>query len=277
MTAPNAKTTGARRCQDAFQQIARGCLRAVRQHRAPACRGDPDAIHQIRIALTRLRAARKFFAAMTRDAVWPKLKVELRWLNAALGAARDTDVTAAYAGTAKARSPAGKHSKQLARATARTHRQLSTTLRSARCDRLLAGLHRWIDKGPWLTTTAAIAIRRRAQRLADYAPERLQRWQRRLSRRAADGLGHGRRRHRLRIAAKRYRYMREALTALGLPEDHAERRSREAAHSAQHALGELRDLARLRKWQPASRAARNYTRQKKRLLRKATMAFDRLG
>lgn len=272
-----AKATAARLdCQHAFQQIARSCLKMVRQHRAKAGRGDPDAIHQIRIALTRFRAAQKFFAAMTRDAVWPRLKVELRWLNAALGAARDTDVMAAYAGTAKARSP-GKHHEPLARATARTHRELATALRSARCDRLLAGLARWIDKGPWRTTTAAAAAGRRTQLLADYAPQRLQRWQRRLSRRAAHGLGHGRRRHRLRIAAKRYRYMREAIAALGLPEDRAERRSREAAHSAQHVLGELRDLARLRKWQPASRAARNYARQKKRLLRKAEKAFGKLG
>lgn len=277
MTALHAKTTGARRCQDAFQQIARGCLRSVRQHRATACRGHPEAIHQIRIALTRLRAARKFFAAMTRDAVWPKLKIDIRWLNAALGAARDDDVTTACASTVEDSRLAVKDDTQLAGATARSHRQLATALRSARCDRLLAGLARWIDKGPWLTTTAPAAARRRTRSLADYAPQHLERWQRHLARKTAHGLGHGRRLHRLRIAAKRYRYMREALTAIGLPESRAERRSREAAHSAQHALGELRDLARLRKWQPAKRAARNYTRQKKRLLHKATKAFEKFG
>lgn len=275
MTAREAKTT--LRCQDAFQQIAQSSLHSIRQHRAAACRGDPEAIHQVRIALTRLRAARKFFAAMTRDAAWPKLNIEIRWLNAALGAARDHDVTTAYAGTMQASPHAVSHTKQLASATARSHRQLATVLRSARCDRLLVALARWVDRGPWLTTTAAPAARQRTQRLDDYAPERLQRWQRRLARQAARGLGHGRRRHRLRIAAKRYRYMCEALAAIGLPESRATRESREAAQSAQRELGEIRDLNRLRQWQPAHRAVRDYALKKKRLLRKAEKAFEKLG
>jgi CHAD domain-containing protein len=260
-------------CQRAFQQIARECLGSVRKHRAAACRGNPEAIHQIRIALTKLRAARKFFAAMTRDTAWPKLKAEIRRLNAVLGAARDSDVTTARAGHAGEGPLPARESKKLAGETSRTHRRLATALRSARYDKLLAALARWIDRGPWLTMGA---VRRRTRRLADYAPPRLQRWRRRLARKAARGLGDGRRRHRLRIAAKRYRYMSELLVAMGMPESRAERRSRKAAQAAQHILGNIRDLRRLREFQSADDAARSH-RRNKRLLRRAAKALRGLG
>lgn len=276
MIARKGETPAALNCQDAFQQIARRYLASVRRNRAAAWRGDPDAVHRIRIALTQLRAARQFFAAMTRDAIWPRLKAEIRWLNRVLGAVRDSDVTTAHASTVQDGLFAADRAR-LAGLAARRHRQLATALRSPRCDRLLAGLARWIDEGPWLSIKTADAIRRRSQPLAGFAPARLHRWRRRLVRKSAHGLGSGRRRHRLRIAAKRYRYMHEALTAMGMPEDRAERRNREAARLAQRVLGELRDLDRLRKWRPASVAAKSYRRQKKRLLRQATDAFDELG
>lgn len=276
MTARSAKTAQGPNCQTAFQKMARRYVRALRKYRAAACRGDPDAIHELRIALTRLRGARKFFGAMTRDDAWPKLNAEIDWLNTVLGAARDDDVTTADADGSDLSSLAPEARQRLARATARSHRRLATALRAARCERLLAALTRWIDRGPWLTMTEATATRRRTQRLADFAPKRLQRWRQRLARKATHGLRDGRRRHRLRIAARRYRYLREALNVLGLPEDRDARRDRKAAQCVQRALGELRDLDRLRELQPARCASVN-RRQQKRLRRKARNALRELG
>ena len=277
MTARTTTTPAEPNCRRAFQQMARQCLASVRQHREAAGRGDPDAVHSIRIALTKLRAARKFFAIMTRDTAWPKLKAEIQWLNRVLGAARDNDVTSAYARAARENRLADADSKQLARETSRTHRQLATALRSARCNRLFTDLARWIDKGPWLTLSATAARARHTQLLADFAPARLQRWKQRLARKAARRLGNGERRHRLRIAAKRYRYMREAITAMGVPEQRPERRDREAAQSVQHALGEIRDLNRLRKLQPERLSTKSYRRKKRRLLDRAHRAFRDLA
>ena len=277
MTARTITTPAGPTCQRAFQQMARQCLASVRQHREAAGRGDADAVHSIRIALTKLRAARKFFAAMTRDTAWPKLKAEIRWLNRILGAARDNDVTSTYARAARKSRLAVADGKQLARETSRTHRQLATALRSARFNRLLTDLARWIDKGPWLMLNAPSARARRLQPLADFAPARLQRWKQRLARKAARRLGNGERRHRLRIAAKRYRYMREAITAMGVPERRPERQDREAAHSVQHALGEIRDLNRLRKLQPERLSTKSYRRIKRRLLGRAHRAFRHLA
>ena len=259
-------------CQSAFQHIAGQCLASVRRHRAAACRGDADAIHQIRIALTKLRAARKFFAVMTRDAAWPKLKTGLGWLNSALGAARDSDVATGYAGSKLGKYLAAKDGRQLASEAQRTHQRLTLVLRTKRCDRLIAALERWIYSGPWTVAGSALERERRHQPLADFAPGRLRRWKRRLAEAGHDAMEKGRRRHQLRIAAKRYRYMREALAAIGLPEDSTARRERKAAQAAQHALGELRDLQQFRKVRSGGLPAKLYRRKKKQLLHKAENA-----
>ncbi|MBC7580559.1 MAG: CHAD domain-containing protein [Tardiphaga sp.] len=276
MTASSSASQPGPNCQSAFQRMARPCVALIRDHRGAACRGRPEAIHQIRIGLTRLQAARKFFAAMTQDGEWPWLKTEIIWLNSALGPARDNDVTTGHVRTGLKQPLAAKDSKLMALATRRSHRRLTSVLRSKRYDRLIAALSHWIDAGPWLTTGAAAARHRRRQILADYAAARLQRWKRRLVRDSAGGMKGNRRRHRLRIAAKRYRYMREALLALGIPESRSGTRQREAAQFAQRALGDLRDLQRLRNLQPQDFPVRIYRRRKMRLLRQARQAFRSL-
>jgi CHAD domain-containing protein len=83
-------------CQAAFQSIANSCVNLIRDHRKAAIAADPEAIHPMRIELTRLRAAVLFFSPMTKDGAWPGINKELRWLNSALGKARDHDVTDDY-------------------------------------------------------------------------------------------------------------------------------------------------------------------------------------
>src|SRR5260370_3796389 len=85
-------------CATAFRRIALDCAAKIAAHHSSACAGDAEAVHQIRVAITRLRAAVSFFAPMTADAEWLRLKKEIRWLNGPLGAARDTDVVMGYAG-----------------------------------------------------------------------------------------------------------------------------------------------------------------------------------
>ena len=84
-------------CATAFQKIALDCVAKVRLHHSSACAGDAEAVHQIRVAMTRLRAAVSFFAPITVDAEWQRLKKETAWLNGPLGAARDSDVIVEYA------------------------------------------------------------------------------------------------------------------------------------------------------------------------------------
>jgi CHAD domain-containing protein len=40
----------------------------ISSHHSSACAGDPEAVHQLRVAIARLRAAVSFFAPMAMDA-----------------------------------------------------------------------------------------------------------------------------------------------------------------------------------------------------------------
>jgi triphosphatase len=72
----------------AFRQIAGECLRHMQSNQEVALIGeDPEGVHQMRVALRRLRVAIKLFKRDVTD-----LQDELRWLNTNLAAARDWDV-----------------------------------------------------------------------------------------------------------------------------------------------------------------------------------------
>ena len=80
-------------CQEAFCAIARGCLDDLAANQQATCEETDEALHQMRIALTRLRAARSFFSSFIPFSEWSPLKGEFKWLNKHLSRARDLDVT----------------------------------------------------------------------------------------------------------------------------------------------------------------------------------------
>jgi CHAD domain-containing protein len=127
-------------CQTAFQQIAKGCLNLIRSHRSAAIAADEEAIHIIRIELTRLRGAVHFFSPMTTDESWPGINKELHWLNSALGKARDRDVTMNYALRKRYRRWAKSSRRALKRMQNKSHRGLGQQLASARYNNLLLAL-----------------------------------------------------------------------------------------------------------------------------------------
>jgi CHAD domain-containing protein len=54
--------------------------------------GDPEAVHQARVALRRLRSALSLFKPLLNDPESEAVRGELRWMQHCLGAARDNDV-----------------------------------------------------------------------------------------------------------------------------------------------------------------------------------------
>src|SRR5690606_24114464 len=77
---------------DAFRKIAGTCLRQYRLNEALIRRQNPEALHQARVALRRLRSAFSIFAPLLDDDAFTRLRDEIRWLAGALGEARDLDV-----------------------------------------------------------------------------------------------------------------------------------------------------------------------------------------
>src|SRR5216684_3530505 len=120
-------------CATAFEKIATDCVAKVKVQHGDACAGEAEAVHQIRVAITRLRAAVSFFAPITADAEWRRLKKEVAWLNASLGAARDSDVVVEYARRKRYRAWARSMTPQdLAAHQERDHRRLAGCLHSMR-------------------------------------------------------------------------------------------------------------------------------------------------
>lgn len=270
-------------CAGAFQGIALDAVGAIKAHHAGACAGDSEAVHQIRVAITRLRSAVAFFAPVVADAEWLRLKQEIAWLNGPLGDARDSDVIAEYARGKKYRAwVRARLGDQLERRQAQHHRRLARCLRSARTQRLIAGLARWARQGAWLKHYKR---RTDVEALPSYCAGELKRWHARLTRKGKrlEDLGAGRR-HRLRIQTKRFRYMIEALTeTIPLWSRRKCLHLHRPARRLQRALGDMRDLERLADLAAELPAAGNgkrepkrppgYRRQREKLFSAATAAY----
>jgi CHAD domain-containing protein len=231
-------------CATAFQKMTLGCIADIEAHHHSACAGDAEAVHQIRVAITRLRSAVAFFAPIVVDAEWLRLKKEIAWLNGPLGAARDSDVVVEYARRKRYRAWAQRMiGEQLDDSQTRDRRRLVRCLRSVRTRRLIAAMGRWIRQGAWLERHKR---RKDAEALQSYCARELNRWRERLIRkgRHLKTLGASRR-HRLRIKAKRFRYMLEALTeTVALWGRNEWRHLHRSAKRLQRVLGDMRDLER---------------------------------
>ncbi len=89
---PPALLNAAMACDAAFRIIAGRYLGDLATHHEATCRGDAGALHEMRIALTRLRTTIAFFSPMVADLQQARLADELKWLNTHLGTVRDLDV-----------------------------------------------------------------------------------------------------------------------------------------------------------------------------------------
>jgi len=231
-------------CPAIFRNIAQDCLRAMRTHRRKAVAGDPDAVHTMRIELTRFRAAALFFQPWIAEDEWQPLNKELDWLNSMLGRARNVDVTVEYAARKRYRHWVGRSRCALLRSQGDAHRQVAKALRSARYSRLILELDRWLrsplSPGDGKTPPP--------NHVNDFCEKRLRSWRAELSRqgRRVGSLGRTQQ-HRLRIQGKNYRYVVESLLDLNVPLSRADFTFCDIAKRMHQALGDLRDLRRLRR------------------------------
>jgi hypothetical protein len=78
--------------QSAFQIIAWACIHQLIANQPVMRSGDPDGLHQMRVALRRLRAAISLFSDVFADTQTDTVKSELKWIAGELGPARELDV-----------------------------------------------------------------------------------------------------------------------------------------------------------------------------------------
>jgi len=279
------RLNGTMRCDTAFRLVAGGCLEDVAAHHNALCAADPTALHQTRIALTRLRAAVSFYSPMVADTEWPRLKSELKWLNEYLGATRDLDVAIENCQGAAEKRLFG---------TARIERQrrLTRALKSARYRRWFNDLSEWIGNGPWSAKQDEGSIREREAPTAEYHAHQLARWHKKLVKKSRGLQGMGKhKRHRLRIAGKRLRYAIE-FSEGALPKvDFSQWRATvKHLRKGQQILGELNDaevrrsLVRSLESSRQSASARHLEnvkpldrKQKSQLLRRAAIVYRKIA
>jgi inorganic triphosphatase YgiF len=223
---------------EAFQHIARACLRQYRLNEALLlqARGH-EALHQARVGLRRLRSAFSIYTAtLVGDGV-ARLRDDLRWLAGALGDARDLDVLVERSGTGPLR-----HRLEAARGDA--YARVEQALGSTRVRALMLDLAAWIADGDWLRQHATRAGRE--QPSAAFAAKALDRFLGRVTKRGRDLAAlDDEARHDVRKNAKKLRYTAEFFAGLFDTPGQSQRYKKftAALEHVQDELGALNDIA----------------------------------
>ena len=222
---------------EAFAQIVGTCLRHFRLNETILRRSpDPEALHQTRVALRRLRSALSIFKPVVADDRFAYLASELKWLAGSLGPARDLDVLRERLGEAT----------NLALLVARdeAYTVALDALDSRRTRDLMLDLVEWTALGDWRSQPLdPEAVHAPA---AIFASGVIGKLRRRMKRRGRD-LDHldDEARHEVRITAKKLRYATGFFQSL-YPHKPSRRRFKAFSkhlQALQDHLGNLNDLA----------------------------------
>jgi CHAD domain-containing protein len=274
-------------CDTAFRIVARRCLGDLTANHEATCKGDPAALHQMRIAVTRLRTAILFFLPMVADSQRTQVREELKWLNGHLGAVRDLDVAIERLKAAdKHRPQAIPLYRSWSVKRADSHRHLAQALRSGRYRRLIKSTSDWIEHGPWSIKAGAQLATERASPIAAYSARKLTRWRERLlkKRRKLPKMG-TKKRHRLRLLNKKLHYSIEFFEEL-FPDKQFSRQQAALKYlrKAHKSLGQLNDDANSQSLAAALQrdgvevSLQFLTRKReKRLMRTAATAYQKLA
>lgn len=266
-------------CEQAFRTLARQYLLGVKQQHRAACAGSTEAVHEMRIALTRLRTSIAFFSPMVHGDDRSRISAELKWLHAHLGIVRDLDVAVERLMKAGGR-PAEMKVWKRERASCQEH--LARALRSRRYWRLVRDISAWIEKGHWSTKHGKEALDIRLRPIGEYSPEKLNEWRRKLVEKSSklEEVG-ARKRHRVRLINKKLTYALDAIASLTPDETTPARQAAsKKLRTAQKSLGQLNDDARYRALAKALQDGAHATpavlgsKRKKRLLHKAAEAYQ---
>jgi inorganic triphosphatase YgiF len=203
--------------EEALQRIGRACLDQILRNEAAIFAGRTDGVHQMRVAVRRLRAVLSAFKTTLPAEQRRWASAELRWLAGALDEARNLDVFEGAVirptrealpdvAALRALTAAARRRRQAAYAAARE------AIRSPRYTALLLGLMRWFDGRGWRDGEAPHPLE---QPIGEIAPPLLDKLRRMAKRRAKGFAGQSAgKRHRLRIALKKLRYTSELLSGL---------------------------------------------------------------
>jgi len=195
----------------AFSAVLRGALTHLQANeRGLLTTANAEYLHQMRVALRRMRAAFLVFRGVAdAHAGASALVDEMRWLESALGPARDLDVLLdetlpPILSQFDGHPGLERYGSAFSRARLRAWRAAKSAVASARYQRFILAFGAWLEADSWADVTGAPGTE---QPLAAYAAavlqkryEKVRQRGRKLPERSAAEL------HRLRIAVKKLRY-----------------------------------------------------------------------
>jgi CHAD domain-containing protein len=200
--------------ETAFKLIADGCLRHAALNEECALLGrDPEGVHQMRVALRRLRSAFGLFGDVLPADAGP-LNDELRWIAGELGQARDWDVfVSAVLAPLRAQIADDPSLERFAALAEGCRKAGYQRAREAVLSRRYTEAKLWL--GGWLVSPWDRHSRSATGPIAPFADALLERRAHKLIKTGRDHAGMSPDElHRLRILAKRMRYAAEFFTGL---------------------------------------------------------------
>jgi inorganic triphosphatase YgiF len=208
---------------------------------------DPEGVHQMRVALRRLRTICALFRREIPSPSFEAINSEARWLMHQLGPTRDWDV---FASTSVSRLATAAPEVDLGGLRAAVEQQrtssyaaLQAVLADPRCSRVLLSLGHWVERRGWRNEIDSDALAVLSQPMPTLADKILVRLHRKALKRGA----HFRQldidaQHNLRIDLKKLRYAAEFFLPLYATHAPAKRYVARLAR-LQNSLGRARDIA----------------------------------
>lgn len=231
-----------------LRAVVGGALEQILANERPAYEGtDSEGVHQMRVAIRRLRSTLSLFAPMLPTAPLVPLKEELRWLAGELGAVRDLDVFLEETLEPLFRRFSDDAALKRLHDEAREMRseaygRLRHALDSPRYPRLVLQLGRWLCAQGWRDQALSAEAARLFSRAGDETPallDRRDRKVRKLGRQHAELSADEK--HRLRVRVKKLRYAVECLGSVA--SGGQARRYPKRLATLQDVLGHLNDGA----------------------------------
>jgi CHAD domain-containing protein len=206
---------------EAFQAIGASALAQITANaRVLRTARRPEAVHQLRVGVRRLRTAISLFEPMLADERRGLIQAELKWITGELDAARNLDVYIAEtfrpAATVRPQTPGlATLGASLLRAQTEAYDGVEIALRSARFSSLTLEIAAWIETGAWADSLDPALAGPRERPATKLATEVLGKHLRKIIKagRDLDKLS-PEDRHHLRIRAKKLRYAGDFFASL---------------------------------------------------------------
>jgi triphosphatase len=230
--------------------IGRACLRQLVANEPATIKRNLEALHQMRVALRRLRAAISIFSGVVSDDQVNTIRTELRWLGQESGPARDLDLLLIEVIKPLLKQHANEAGlvriyKMFARKRLISYRRAQDAIQSARFRALVLDVAEWVEAGPWSLSQNQHSSARGDMSIKLHAAEQLSQRRKRIRRQGAkiDNLS-PEQLHSMRIQVKKDRYAVEFFSGLYENKKVANRREKflSSLVQLQNSLGGFNDI-----------------------------------